>query len=442
MFPPPSPPDKESVSSSITMEFTSFESDTSSENEEQDFMSFDCESIGTPPLVGLKKNYRRRRGMRDVSSVHTLETSSYSESSALNIWSEPDDSEEDDLARRSVSEEVPSPSSPNWVAGLSFIFGTVPVLPSDPKTDENLKRLIHEERAKVLDKIRSSRNAVKKFEILITVPPREYHRNDFLINSLDAHSKCSSVDSVKVLWSGKPSTIPNGVIDHESGKVTVVQSKEAHFEKGKTDAVLLLNDDVIFSCDEITRGKIVEEIQSRLFLLVDQKSHVELVPSNTCPCLLSVLAFKVWKQSPDRLVGFFPFSHERETRSWTSIGHFGLEEVKAGEGDYTLVSDRAVFVHRLFLGSSNILPSFGGAAVHQPCDSVALSLRVTAISSKPPIAISASPMDLNSSNIIQKLRKNDDQRRNDKSAMCLASWMAGLDTMDLPTESVTFVGRS
>eukprot|EP00550_Attheya_septentrionalis_P004348 CAMPEP_0198281340 /NCGR_PEP_ID=MMETSP1449-20131203/1310_1 /TAXON_ID=420275 /ORGANISM="Attheya septentrionalis, Strain CCMP2084" /LENGTH=435 /DNA_ID=CAMNT_0043977089 /DNA_START=423 /DNA_END=1727 /DNA_ORIENTATION=+ len=435
------------------MEFASYESDTSSENEDQDFMLFDCESIDTPPLVGFKKNYRRRRGKQDVSSVHTLETASYSESSALNIWSEPDDSEEDDLARRSVNEEVPSPSSPNWghlrhrhdaveteydrdhtaplvvysstdenmdgslagsfskrkkhprsksskrtflcllfiflfavVAGLSFIFGTVPVLPSDPKTDENLKRLIHSERAKVLDKIRSSRNAVKNFEILITVPPREYHRNDFLINSLDAHSKCSSVDSVKVLWSGKPSAIPNGVIDHESGKVTVVQSNEAHYEKSKTDAVLLLNDDVIFSCDEITR------------------------------------AFKVWKQSPDRLVGFFPFSHERESRSWTSIGHFGLEEVKAGEGDYTLVSDRAVFVHRLFLGSSNILPSFGGAAVHQPCDSVALSVRVTAISSKPPIAISASPMDLNSSNIVQKLRKNDEQRRNDKSAMCLASW--------------------
>jgi hypothetical protein len=174
---------------------------------------------------------------------------------------------------------------------------------------------------------------------------------------------------------------------------------------------------------------------------VNQKSHVELIPSNICSCLLYFLAFKVWKQSPDRLVGFFPFSHERESRSWTSIGHFGLEKVKAGEGDYTLVSDRAVFVHRLFLGSANILPSHGGAAVHQPCDSVALSLRVTAISSKPPIAISASPIDLNSSNIIQKLRKNDEQRRNDKSAMCLASWVAGLDTI-LPTESVTFVGRS
>jgi hypothetical protein len=322
MFSPPSPPDKES-DSSVTMENNSYESDTSSENEGQDFMLFECESIHTPPLVGFKKNYRRRRGKRDGSSVNTLETASYSECSTLNIWSEADDSEEDCLVRRSVSGEIPSPSSPSWgqlrhrhdaveieydrdhtaplivystthdnmdgsfsrgkkpvrsksskrtflfllflslfavVAGLSFIFGTVPVLSSDPKTDENLKRKIHKERANVLEKIRSSRNAVKKFEIVITVPPREYHRNDFLINSLDAHSKCSSVDSVKVLWRGKPNALPNGVIDHESGKVAVVQSKRAHYEKCKTDAILLLNDDVIFSCDEITRGKIVEEI--------------------------------------------------------------------------------------------------------------------------------------------------------------------------------------
>lgn len=72
-------------------------------------------------------------------------------------------------------------------------------------------------------------------------------RSYLVERSVDVLTRCSSVEEVQVEWKSSMRP-PRGLFRHASGKV-------ARVEPLVTNAVLLLDEDVIFTCDELERGK-------------------------------------------------------------------------------------------------------------------------------------------------------------------------------------------
>lgn len=73
-------------------------------------------------------------------------------------------------------------------------------------------------------------------------------RSDLLERSVDVLTRCASVEEVQVEWQSSMRP-PRKLFRHPSGKV-------APLERLTTNAVLLLKEDVIFTCNELERGKI------------------------------------------------------------------------------------------------------------------------------------------------------------------------------------------
>mmetsp|Transcript_15610 Transcript_15610/g.23111 ORF Transcript_15610/g.23111 Transcript_15610/m.23111 type:complete len:544 (-) Transcript_15610:259-1890(-) len=286
--------------------------------------------------------------------------------------------------------------------------------------DKDTKMKLLEERKDLLSKIRDDHIPWSEGEAYSVQLLAKSGRVDLIRNSLDAHSACSSIRSIQVHWDESAmgtALVPNAISNHPSGKVEVLigasidaddtevsvssSAGKKRVGGGDPNAVLLLSDDLVFTCDELDR------------------------------------AFKVWTHNPDRMVGFFPYQHkEAETMSFASMGssndNWVLEEVQRGRGEYTILSDRAAFVHKDYITShlSAVRTGFG------PCDTFGLSLGITSTSFKPPIAVLADPLELRSSNYSREGRK----RKIEGSEECLPGLMESLDLPDLPLQHITYIG--
>jgi hypothetical protein len=118
--------------------------------------------------------------------------------------------------------------------------------------------------------------------------------------------------------------VPEFLLYHESRKVT-------HMGRTHTDAVLLLGESVQLSCEDLER------------------------------------AYHEWMLDPVLLVGFLPL-RDRD------------------EGSYALLSDHALFTHKLYLDSIDNTTSL---QFESHCQHLAFSAYVTALSSKSPVAIAS-----------------------------------------------------
>ena len=74
------------------------------------------------------------------------------------------------------------------------------------------------------------------------------HRVDLMMQSLDFHSQCPSVKDVQIEWTDDASQIPPSIATHKSGKVNALG-------KPSTQAILLLDEDLILPCHDIERGE-------------------------------------------------------------------------------------------------------------------------------------------------------------------------------------------
>jgi hypothetical protein len=151
--------------------------------------------------------------------------------------------------------------------------------------------------------------------------------------------------------------------------------------------------------------------------------------------ILSAAAFRIWRSDPSRLVGFFPFLHSSAGKEdGYKNGPVRLEKVQLGTGSYSLVSNRAAFVHRLYL---NALSSFD----QESCQHVLLSLQVAAISAKPPVAVTAHPRELlDVSRNFPSLRGEHGMNAMEQRANCRFDWIQANELMDLPKESAMYLG--
>eukprot|EP00980_Cylindrotheca_fusiformis_P009742 scaffold2149_cov187-Cylindrotheca_fusiformis.AAC.20 len=173
-------------------------------------------------------------------------------------------------------------------------------------------------------------------------------RLDFVQQSIDAHSDCTSVEAIHVDFDGSDA-VPDTIFAR-STKVSPVRPTS-------TTAVLLLSDDVILTCNELETG------------------------------------FQNWKKDPSRLVGYFGFQQKAGDTTNLRAGFpvVDFESVVAGAGSYSLVSDRAVFAHKRYISS---IPLYNH---HSTCCELLLSMQVSAVSGKAPALIKADPLELSSS---------------------------------------------
>jgi hypothetical protein len=151
-------------------------------------------------------------------------------------------------------------------------------------------------------------------------------RIDLLLQSVDRLARCPSVKDVQIEWDQQNREIPESLLYHKSRKVVPMG-------KTNTDAVLLLEQSVQLSCEELER------------------------------------AYNEWVLDPVLLVGFLPL-RDRD------------------EGSYALLSDHAVFTHTLYLDSIDKTSSL---QTKSHCQHLAFSAYVTALTSKSPVAIRSNP---------------------------------------------------
>jgi len=209
-------------------------------------------------------------------------------------------------------------------------------------------------------------------------------RLDMIQQSLDAHSRCPSVEDVVIDFDGMEH-IPESLLSHRTGKV-------GHILEGlSTQGLFLLEEGIVLSCDEIEK------------------------------------AFIEWKRDPRRMVGFFGYrAFDNTGRPNKSYGALGTELVPPGSGSYSLLSDRAMFIHPRYFEA---VPIVAEAA----CCHLLLSMQVSAVSSQTPLVMRSTPRELldpSSSPALSSLRGRDGGTEG-CSTNCVPRWL-------LPTESTPF----
>ena len=165
-------------------------------------------------------------------------------------------------------------------------------------------------------------------------------------------------------------------------------------------------------------------------------------------------AFGVWVKNPERMDGFYPYSllpnrnQEELAKSRSTL--YGLGEIERGTGTYSVLSDRAAFVHSSYLTSAftkaateaalqwqkNGISSFVGDSAQNlddPCESFSLSIATTAVSDQAPIAVAAHPLELRS-------WSTPSEELSASAAECLLEIASTLDLQVLPSEKRVYVG--
>jgi len=270
-----------------------------------------------------------------------------------------------------------------------------------------------DEKQLILNDVFSQVVTDEQFTIRISVSSHNKHLN-LLINSIDSHSVCPRVKQIQVDWHKFININPSdNIINHDSQKVVIVNSSvqsSSDVTSVSTNAVLLLSDDVVLTCFELDR------------------------------------AFHIWKQNPERMVGFFPYHYQEQSNSpvtWTLPkfhifkSPYKLTDIQNKLHTYSVMSDRASFIHRLYLRTT--LDTWMSSS---PCGSIALSLKITSMSRKPPMMVANSkPLQLQTSATMKNINRNRHEQWLKSSSTCFSSIMKYLHMNELPIENRYFVNN-
>jgi Glycosyl transferase family 64 domain len=193
-------------------------------------------------------------------------------------------------------------------------------------------------------------------------------RLDLLRRSIEHISRCSGVRQIQIDHDS-PNDFPDEILSHESGKVVRMLSYNlaataTKQQQGSTDAILLLDEGLTLSCLDVER------------------------------------AFSEWKIDPVRAVGFFGYHDNTQSSS--------------------LLSDKAMFVHRLYLSPKN--SSIMKVPVeNNKCQHLALSAFVSSISLREPYLVSPASVVTNNPQTARSTGTNGISLVTSKSDDCVAS---------------------
>lgn len=209
-------------------------------------------------------------------------------------------------------------------------------------------------------------------------------RLHLLQQSLDAHSRCSSVEEIQVDYMGGQ-VLPNTVYKHGAGKAMAVGSPTT------TSGVFLLTEGIIFSCEDLDK------------------------------------AFNTWRRDPRRIVGFFAYNNNASGSS----NRIGAVAGSAADAQYSLVSDKAAFVHNQYLSA------FESFSTAERCCPVLLSMQVSLTSQLPPVLMKSKPREL----VDMSSNTGDSSQFAACSSQCTQDWLRLGDLQQLPGSEVAVLGQ-
>lgn len=224
-------------------------------------------------------------------------------------------------------------------------------------------------------------------------------RTDIVRNSIDSHSACRSVKQIQVDWNSEVD-VPEVILDHEKVVIVKNQVQSSWDVSGiSTNGVLLLSDDVVLTCKELDT------------------------------------AFEIWKQNPDRMVGFFPYHYKHNIhQNYVSNIFTSPYTLTNKQNNYSILSDRASFLHRLYLRTT-----LEPWTSNTPCKSIALSLKITSISNKPPMVVASKPLQIQSSASKRRFYERQHEEWLRSCNGCLSKFMRFLGLESLPNDHRLFV---
>ncbi|XP_041847857.1 exostosin-like 2 [Melanotaenia boesemani] len=210
-----------------------------------------------------------------------------------------------------------------------------------------LRRATPQKGSPVLD--HQAESSEEKFTIII----QTYNRTDILLKLLNHYQAVPHLQRIIIVWNNIGEQTPVKLWDYLGPHPVQVVFKEQTsnrmrnrlhpFPETDTDAVLMLDDDILISVPDIS------------------------------------FAFSVWKQFPDQIVGFVPRKHVSTPGGVYSYGSFELQDPEMAGGDkYSMVLIGAAFFHRRYLQVLQDQPQAVHALVDetQNCDDIALNFAV------------------------------------------------------------------
>lgn len=150
--------------------------------------------------------------------------------------------------------------------------------------------------------------------------------------------------------------------------------------------------------------------------------------NSCCFVYCFVEGFQAWRKDPRRLVGFLGYKGLADDGRHLD----DLQHVIPGTGSYAFVSDRAMFVHKLYLDSLS-----NSSNRHGCCD-VSLSAQVSAAFEKSPVVVKVNVVDLVEGSTDGNHRARhlvglcDDR--------CRPSWLEMDDWSTIPHEDTAILG--
>uniref|UniRef100_H3DCT6 Exostosin-like 2 n=1 Tax=Tetraodon nigroviridis TaxID=99883 RepID=H3DCT6_TETNG len=189
-----------------------------------------------------------------------------------------------------------------------------------------------------------------KEEERFTIIIQTYNRTDILLKVLNHYQAVPHLHQIIIVWNNvgeqTPLTLWNTLGPHPVPVVfkeqasNLMRNRLQPFPEIVTDAVLMLDDDILLSVPDIS------------------------------------FAFSVWKQFSEQIVGFVPRKHVLTSRGVYSYGSFELQDPQTAGGDrYSMVLIGAAFFHRRYLQLFQDLPQSVHELVDetQNCDDIAMN---------------------------------------------------------------------
>ncbi|XP_069497670.1 exostosin-like 2 isoform X2 [Ambystoma mexicanum] len=203
-----------------------------------------------------------------------------------------------------------------------------------------------------------------------TLIMQTFNRTDVLLKLLNHYQAVPNLHKVIVVWNNIGEKTPEELwkslgphpvpVVFEEQTVNRMRNRLQEFSTLETDAILMMDDDTLVSAYDI------------------------------------MFAFSVWKQFPDRIVGFVPRKHISSSSGIYSYGSFELLSSESGNGDlYSMILIGAAFFHREHLERFQKQPSAVHALIDetQNCDDIAMNFIVAKHTGKPS-GIFVKPVDM------------------------------------------------
>jgi glucuronyl/N-acetylglucosaminyl transferase EXT2 len=212
-----------------------------------------------------------------------------------------------------------------------------------------------------------------------------WKRNDLLKQSISHYTSCRGLDSIRIVWSE-----PNPPSDNLVKFLThVVKSKsrdgrqiELKFDIHKEDS---LNN----------RFKEIKDLRTDAVLSIDDDIIF--------PCSTVEFAFSVWRTAPNAMVGWVPRMHWIDKSNGNSGRYiYGGWWSVWWTGTYSMVLSKAAFFHKKYLSLyMNEMPASirEYVAYNRNCEDIAMSFLVANATGAPPVWVKGKIFEIGSTGI-------------------------------------------